>query len=110
MQALGVAEASVSLDQPAGEHGELSDLFADEAAEDPFEAAVDAMRHAGVRRGLAALPERERRVLELRFGFDGDERTLAEVGRELGLTRERARKLETRALKRLELWPDAWSG
>ena len=51
---------------------------------------------------MAELPERERRVLELRFGFDGDPQTLEAIGKELGVTRERVRQLESDALARLE--------
>jgi hypothetical protein len=58
---------------------------------DPFEEAEESLHKHGVRRALNALPERERRILELRFGFHGDARTLDAIGRELGLTRERVR-------------------
>jgi RNA polymerase primary sigma factor len=54
-----------------------------------------------VRRALEALPERERRILELRFGFDGEPWTLEAIGHELDLTRERVRQLEGQALSRL---------
>ena len=55
----------------------------------------------GVRRALDALPERERRILELRFGFEGEPWTLEAIGHELDLTRERVRQLESQALARL---------
>ena len=55
----------------------------------------------GVRRALDALPERERRILELRFGFEGEPWTLEAIGHELDLTRERVRQLEGQALSRL---------
>ncbi|HUH20586.1 MAG TPA: sigma-70 family RNA polymerase sigma factor, partial [Gaiellaceae bacterium] len=69
-EALGAAQASVSLNQTVGadDEGELGDLFADREAADPFEEAEEALRRQGVRRALDALPERERRILELRFG------------------------------------------
>jgi RNA polymerase primary sigma factor len=54
-----------------------------------------------VRRSLDALPERERRILELRFGFEGEPWTLEAIGHELDLTRERVRQLEDQALSRL---------
>ena len=54
-----------------------------------------------MRKALDALPERERRILELRFGFEGDPWTLEAIGAELGLTRERVRQLEAQALHRL---------
>jgi len=50
---------------------------------------------------VATLPERERRILELRFGFDGDPASLEEIGREVGLTRERVRQLEAEAFDKL---------
>jgi RNA polymerase primary sigma factor len=63
--------------------------------------AEDALRSLAVRQALAQLPERERRILELRFGIDGEPKSLEAIGAELGLTRERIRQLETQALARL---------
>jgi RNA polymerase primary sigma factor len=102
-EALGAAQASVSLNQSVGadDEGELGDLFADREAVDPFDEAEESLRKQGVRRALNALPERERRILELRFGFEGDPWTLEAIGHELGLTRERVRQLEGQALQRL---------
>ncbi len=102
-EALGAAQASVSLNQNVGadDEGELGDLFADREAVDPFDEAEESLRKQGVRRALDALPERERRILELRFGFDGEPWTLEAIGHELGLTRERVRQLEAQALARL---------
>jgi RNA polymerase primary sigma factor len=102
-EALGAAQASVSLNQSVGadDEGELGDLFADREAVDPFDEAEESLRKQGVRKALAALPERERRILELRFGFEGDPWTLEAIGHELGLTRERVRQLEGQALQRL---------
>ena len=102
-EALGAAQASVSLNQSVGtdDEGELGDLFADREAVDPFDEAEESLRKQGVRRALDALPERERRILELRFGFDGEPWTLEAIGHELGLTRERVRQLEGQALARL---------
>ena len=102
-EALGAAQASVSLNQTVGadDEGELGDLFADREAVDPFDEAEESLRKQGVRRALDALPERERRILELRFGFDGEAWTLEAIGHELGLTRERVRQLEGQALARL---------
>jgi RNA polymerase primary sigma factor len=102
-EAMGAAQASVSLNQSVGsdDEGELGDLFADREAADPFEEAEESLRKQGVRRALDALPERERRILELRFGFEGDPWTLEAIGHELGLTRERVRQLEGQALQRL---------
>src|SRR5207237_1211532 len=73
-EALSTVQASVSLNQTVGDDdgGELGDLFADSGATDPAEAAGEAMRRASVRTAVERLPERERRLLELRFGFDGE--------------------------------------
>jgi RNA polymerase primary sigma factor len=102
-EALSAAHASVSLNQTVGadDEGELGDLFADREAPDPFDEAEESLRRQGVRRALDALPERERRILELRFGFDGEPWTLEAIGNELDLTRERVRQLEGQALSRL---------
>jgi RNA polymerase primary sigma factor len=106
-EALEAVEASVSLNQTIGDDGdgELGDLFADQAAEDPVELADTSFEHERLRRALKHLDERERRVLELRFGLgeaSGKQRSLEEIGRELGLTRERIRQLEAHAMARLE--------
>jgi RNA polymerase primary sigma factor len=102
-EALGAAHASVSLNQTVGadDEGELGDLFADREAADPFEEAEESHPRQGVRSALDALPERERRIHELRFGFEGEPWTLEAIGNELVLTRERVRELEGQALARL---------
>ena len=102
-EAMSAAHASVSLNQSVGadDEGELGDLFADREAVDPFDEAEESLRRQGVRRALDALPERERRILELRFGFEGEPWTLEAIGHELDLTRERVRQLEGQALSRL---------
>ena len=107
-EALGAAQASVSLNQTVGadDEGELGDLFADREAADPFDEAEESLRRQSIRRTLDALPERERRILELRFGFEGEPWTLEAIGHELDLTRERVRQLEGQALKRLEALRD----
>jgi RNA polymerase primary sigma factor len=103
-EALGAVEASVSLNQAVGSDGdgELGDLFADPAAEDPEAEAAQALRARSVRDAVRQLPERERRVLELRFGFDGEPTSLEQIGRELSISRERVRQVERDALARLE--------
>jgi len=103
-EALGAVEASVSLNQSVGSDGdgEFGDLFADPNAEDPAEEAADALRRSSVRDAVRRLPERERRVLELRFGFDGESTSLEQIGRELGMSRERVRQVERDALARLK--------
>jgi RNA polymerase primary sigma factor len=102
-EAFCVPSASVSLNQAVGEdyEGELVDLFADREAADPFDEAEESLNREGLRRALAALPERERRILELRFGFDGGPWTLEAIGHELGLTRERVRQLVESGVRRL---------
>jgi RNA polymerase primary sigma factor len=101
--ALSVASASVSLNQTlaADDGAELGDLCADREAPDPFDQAEQSLRSQAIRKALDALPERERRILELHFGLDGDPQTLRAIGDELDLTRERIRQLEHRALSRL---------
>jgi RNA polymerase primary sigma factor len=107
-EALGAAEASVSLNQTAGaDEGELVSLLADREAADPFDATEESLRRQDVRRALEALPERERRILELRFGFEGEPWTLKAIGDELDLTRERVRQLLESAVRRLRAWLDA---
>jgi RNA polymerase primary sigma factor len=103
-QALGCAEASVSLNQAVGADGdtELADFLADPAAGDPAEEAERSLLRQTVQRRLERLPERERLIVERRFGLQGERQTLETVGRELGLTRERVRQLEVQALKQLE--------
>jgi RNA polymerase primary sigma factor len=103
-EALGAAEASVSLNQSVGgdEEGELGDLFADRQAADPIDEADETLQKEGIRRALEALPARERRVLELRFGFEGEQWTLDAIGQELNVTRERVRQLETQGLARMQ--------
>ena len=105
-EALAAVEASVSLNQTIGDSdGELGDLFADQDADDPVELADLSFEHERLRRALNSLDERERRVLELRFGIGdaaGEQRSLEQIGRELGLTRERIRQLEARAMTQLE--------
>ncbi len=103
-EALGAAEASVSLNRRIGDDGdgELGDLFADRSSPDPADEAEDSIRYQDVREALSRLDDPDRRVLELRFGFDGEQWTLEAIGKELGLTRERVRQIESRALTRLQ--------
>jgi RNA polymerase primary sigma factor len=102
-EALGAVEASVSLNQTVGEdgEGELGDLFADPDALDPIEEAGEMVRQQSIRAALQALPEVERRVLELRLGFDGEQHSLDAIARDLGVSRERIRRLEQQALAQL---------
>lgn len=100
--ALGVAD-TVSLEQPVGEDGaQLGDFIEDEDAVDPVRVTEEMDIANSLRRSIGRLPEREGRILALRYGFlDGVPRTLEEIGEEFNLTRERIRQLEKLALCRL---------
>jgi RNA polymerase primary sigma factor len=107
---LRMSQLPISLEKPIGEEddSELGDFVEDETAESPFELALESLRKENVRRALDALPEREREVIEMRFGLKGHEaRTLEEVGRAFGVTRERIRQIENNTLKKLEHLPEA---
>ena len=107
---LRVAQLPVSLEKPVGDEdeSELGDFVADEEVAQPFEEASEHLQREGVRRALDALPERERQVIELRYGLSGLEPlTLEEVGRTFGVTRERIRQIETNTLKKLRALPEA---
>jgi RNA polymerase primary sigma factor len=98
------ARAVTSLDRPIGEEGDASfgDLFAGEGPEPAEEVHVSLSENA-VRHAVETLPDREREVVKLRYGMDGDPdpKSLEEIGRILGLTRERVRQIEAQALERL---------
>jgi RNA polymerase primary sigma factor len=105
-----MAKLPVSLEKPIGEHedAKLGDLVEDELAESPFEEAAVSLRREDIGHALSALSERERRVIELRFGLDGGQpQTLDEIGRALGVTRERIRQIENNTLKTLAALPEA---
>ena len=107
---LRMAQLPVSLEKPVGEEedSELGDLIEDEAAESPFEVAIQHLREESIHRALATLPAREREVMTMRYGLDGREpRTLEEVGRAFGVTRERIRQIEKNTLKKLQRLPEA---
>jgi RNA polymerase primary sigma factor len=107
---LRMSQLPVSLEKPIGEEedSELGDFVQDETAESPFELAVENLRRENVRKALDALPVREREVIEMRFGLKGHQaRTLEEVGRAFGVTRERIRQIENNTLKKLEHLPEA---
>ena len=98
-----VSQETVSLEQPMGEDDfSLSDLLEDEAMEAPSQAAARALLNEAINEALSELSERERKVVRLRFGLDdGQMRTLEEVGREFGVTRERIRQIESKTLAKL---------
>ncbi|HEY2600802.1 MAG TPA: sigma-70 family RNA polymerase sigma factor [Thermoleophilaceae bacterium] len=107
---LRMSQLPVSLEKPIGEEedSELGDFVQDDTAESPFELAVENLRRENVRKALDALPAREREVIEMRFGLKGHQaRTLEEVGRAFGVTRERIRQIENNTLKKLESLPEA---
>jgi RNA polymerase primary sigma factor len=102
-EALDAASAPVSLNMSVGSEGdgEYGDLFEDPTAADPAESAVDSVQRQTIRRLVSRLPELERHVLELRFGFEGEPASLESIGKELGISRERVRQLEGDATARL---------
>jgi RNA polymerase primary sigma factor len=107
---LRVAQMPVSLEKPIGDEdeSELGDFVADDQTEEPFEAATENLQREDIQRALDALPERERQVIELRYGLRGHEPlTLEEVGRAFGVTRERVRQIENNTLKKLKQLPEA---
>jgi len=107
---LRMAQFPVSLEMPIGEEedAKFGDLVEDELAESPFDVASVSLRCDDIEHALAALSERERQVIVLRFGLDGGlSRTLEEVGRTFGVTRERIRQIENDTLKTLASLPEA---
>jgi RNA polymerase primary sigma factor len=107
---LRMSQLPISLEKPIGEEeeSELGDFVEDESAESPFDTATLSLRREDVEHALSALPERERQVIELRFGLCGTQPcTLEEVGRAFGVTRERIRQIENNTLKKLESLPEA---
>jgi len=105
-----MAQPPLSLEKPIGEQEEakLADFVEDELAESPFEEAAVSLQCTEIEQALSALHERERQVIELRFGLHGNQpQTLEEVGRAFGLTRERIRQIENNTLKTLASLPEA---
>ncbi len=99
-----ISQEPMSLDTPVGseENSLLGDFIEDESVLGPVDAAAQMLLREEVRRELKALTDRERQVLEMRFGLkDGQGRTLEEVGQEMGVTRERIRQIEAKALRKL---------
>ena len=102
---LELIEDPVSLETPVGDgESNYGDLIEDEKTDRPEQTTSERLRHTELLRALETLNPRMRRVLALRFGLDGEHpQTLEEVGSGLGITRERVRQLESRALRELRL-------
>lgn len=103
-EVIQIAMDPISLDKPVGDEDDsiVADFIADQSAISPESNAERVMLKEKIQGFLAKLKERERRVLELRFGINDDHpRTLEEVGKELKVTRERIRQIEDKALKKL---------
>jgi RNA polymerase primary sigma factor len=106
------SQPPVSLEKPVGddEESEFGHFLTDENEALPDEVADEELRKAALRRVLGSLSPRERRVLELRYGLDGEHpRTLDEVGRTFNVTRERIRQIENQSLKKLRALAEAQS-
>ncbi|HEX5689261.1 MAG TPA: RNA polymerase sigma factor RpoD, partial [Roseiflexaceae bacterium] len=101
---LDVSRQSVSLETPVGAEGDsvLSDFIEDNRSAAPIESAANRLLREQLNVALQKLPERERKIIQLRYGlYDGQYRTLEEVGREFGITRERIRQIEAKVLRKL---------
>jgi RNA polymerase primary sigma factor len=99
-----LSQNPISFETPIGEEGDssLGDFIEDSEVEAPFDAASFAMLQEQLQEALNTLKDRERKIIRLRFGLqDGHPRTLEEVGREFGVTRERIRQIESKALGKL---------
>ena len=104
------SQAPVSLEKPVGDddESEFGHFIEDESAPPPDEAADTAFRTRALTRCLASLAYRERRVIELRYGLNGERPlTLDEVGRTFNVTRERIRQIESQGLKKLRALAEA---
>jgi RNA polymerase primary sigma factor len=105
-----ITQQPISLEKPVGEEddSELVDFVEDLQSASPFELASEALLREELVRVLGLLPQREREVIEMRYGIVGGRScTLEEVGRAFNITRERVRQIENRTLKKLQALPDA---
>jgi RNA polymerase primary sigma factor len=99
-----IAQDPLSLNSPIGEadDSDLGDFIEDQGADAPEERAAHSLLNEAVEEALRDLNDRERQVMRLRFGLeDGQARTLEEVGKEFGVTRERIRQIESKTLAKL---------
>ena len=104
------AQTPVSLEKPVGDEdeSEFGHFLTDDTAPLPDDEAETTLRKEALRRILGTLSQRERRVLEMRYGLDGQHpRTLDEVGRTFNVTRERIRQIENQSLKKLQSLAEA---
>jgi RNA polymerase primary sigma factor len=104
------ARAPISLEKPVGDEdgAEFGQLIADEGAPSPYELAVESATNEALRATLESLGDRERRVLELRYGLDGQKpQTLTEVASRFGITRERIRQIENQSIRKLQNLPQS---
>ncbi len=107
-EAFGLARTTLSLNQPFGTDGEqteLGDLLPDPRADSLDDDLERHRRRRVVHHALRTLPDRERLIVERHYGLTGEPQTLQEIGRDLGLTRERVRQLEAHALATLSREP-----
>ena len=101
---LRISQDPLSLDSPVGEEDEsnLADFIKDDTIDGPADAAAKAMLHEAVEQVLGELSEREQEIVRMRFGLDGGQaKTLEEVGKAFGVTRERIRQIEAKTLAKL---------
>ena len=101
---LKISQVPISLQTPIGDEGDthFGDFIEDKKAVSPANATLHSMLKEEITSVLSSLDERERKILELRFGIsDGTSRTLEEVGAEFNVTRERVRQIESKALRKL---------
>jgi RNA polymerase primary sigma factor len=105
------AQQLVSLDKPVGDDmdaAQFGDLIPDESTPSPYDVAAETLMHQRLREVLEHLSYRDRRIIELRFGLDGEQpRTLDQVSKLFGLTRERTRQIEEAALRKLSTLAEA---
>jgi len=100
-----ISQSPVSLEKPVGdeEEAELGDFLEDEGTPKPMDAAMTEIKKDDLKKVLDSLPHRERKILELRYGLNGEHpRTLEQIGRRFGVTRERIRQIEANTLARLK--------
>jgi RNA polymerase primary sigma factor len=101
---LELSRETVSLEAPMGEtDASLADFIEDDHTHQPEQVTARKIMQEDLRKTLSGLPERERRIIEMRYGLNGNEpMTLEQVGQDFGVTRERIRQMEIRTLRRLQ--------